>query len=35
VITEAILGEVYRSRVLVDRNPKSGAPRVTLLRPEK
>ena len=33
VITETLLGEVYRSRVLVDRNPESGAPRVTLLRP--
>ncbi|MFQ5457682.1 MAG: ABC transporter ATP-binding protein [Myxococcota bacterium] len=32
VISEALLEEVYRSRVLVDRNPKSGAPRVTLLR---
>ena len=32
VITEELLENVYRSRVLVDRNPKSGAPRVTLLR---
>jgi len=33
VITEELLESVYRSRVLVDRNPESGAPRVTLLRP--
>ena len=32
VITEALLESVYKSRVLVDQNPKSGAPRVTLLR---
>ncbi|MDP3937578.1 MAG: ABC transporter ATP-binding protein, partial [Deltaproteobacteria bacterium] len=32
VITEELLASVYESRVLVDRNPKSGAPRVTLLR---
>jgi iron complex transport system ATP-binding protein len=32
VIDERLLREVYESRVLVDRNPESGAPRVTLLR---
>jgi iron complex transport system ATP-binding protein len=32
VITGALLESVYHSRVLVDVNPESGAPRVTLLR---
>ncbi len=32
VIREDLLREVYESRVLVDRNPVTGAPRVTLLR---
>jgi iron complex transport system ATP-binding protein len=32
VIREDLLREVYASRVLVDRNPVTGAPRVTLLR---
>ena len=32
VIEERLLGAVYESRVLVDRNPATGAPRVTLLR---
>ncbi|HSD30051.1 MAG TPA: ABC transporter ATP-binding protein [Vicinamibacteria bacterium] len=32
VIGERLLREVYESRVLVDRNPESGTPRVTLLR---
>jgi iron complex transport system ATP-binding protein len=33
ILTADLLSEVYASRVLVDRNPVSGAPRVTLLRP--
>jgi iron complex transport system ATP-binding protein len=33
VITADLLREIYASRVLVDSNPVSGAPRVTLLRP--
>ena len=32
VIRQDLLREVYASRVLVDRNPVTGAPRVTLLR---
>ena len=32
VIREELLREVYASNVLVDRNPITGAPRVTLLR---
>jgi iron complex transport system ATP-binding protein len=32
VITADLLREVYASQVLVDSNPMSGAPRVTLLR---
>jgi iron complex transport system ATP-binding protein len=32
VIAEPLLREVYETCVLVDRNPSSGAPRVTLLR---
>jgi iron complex transport system ATP-binding protein len=30
VITEKNIGEVYETNVLVDRNPRTGAPRVTL-----
>ena len=32
VVAEEYIGHVYGSRVLVDENPVTGSPRITLLR---